>query len=118
MLEVTKILEGGVDLATGDELPRCIVVSNRHNEVSITVKSEDLKKILALFIDGRNRGEVGAAPMELFSHEPRESEVAMNPNPGPVMRVVEDAPPSTDMSDEEFDAGEDYNDSGTGVGSL
>lgn len=123
ILQVTKIIEGGVDLTTGEELPRCIVVSNGYRNHEIPISDANLQALLIMY------GEVfNTAPEEVqeIFEEPKaefgKTEEPTPPNPGPVIRVVrsEDAepPPSTDRSTEGFEAGEEYNDSGTGIGSL
>lgn len=131
MLEVTKIIEGGVDLRTGEELPRCIVISNGHREQEVPIDPLTLRNLVLMYSDMMNATSVVDENPEIFEESTEAVPKPGNgsapaPNPRPTIRVVkadepevEEPTPSSDLIEEDsFEAGEEYDDSGTGIGSL
>ena len=120
MIQLTKILEGGVDITKGVTLPRYLVLSNGLREVSVPVSDEVVQEVASLLADPEP--EVVA---QTFG--PEETAPAGPPGPGPVEHIrvkpvlVKDdpvPPPSTDVEEDTFDPGDEYDDTGTGVSSL
>jgi hypothetical protein len=161
-MQVTKIVEGGINLITGEQLETGIVVSNGQREVTVPVTRESMEKLAHLYADGvmglkksngkpppegvvgygANPGDVGLVGKgsaggiaggvigvgfedEVPDHgplfvpaEPDDEEPGI---PTPSFSDDEDynrPPPSTDTEESGFEPGEEYDDSGTGVGSL
>jgi hypothetical protein len=111
MLEVTKILEGGLDLRTGQELHRGLVITNGRTEVIISIPPEKMEEVVGLIAS-----EFGVAA-------PRaKPQVVKVPNTyvAPISQsaeVFEDTPVDP-IEDEGFKPGEEYVDSDTGLDSL
>lgn len=119
-LIVTKILEGGVDLCTGQELGRCIVISNGVREQEVPIDQQALQSLIVMcseHLESDQAPDVGPGMFEYDEADMHEEDVG---TPSGSLRVVrsEEAPPSTDLVEEKFEAGEEYDDSGTGVSSL
>lgn len=120
-LKVTKILEGGVDLCTGQELGRCIVISNGVRDQEVPIEQQALQNLIMMCTEHPEVGQntdVGPRMFEYDEADYHEEELSA---PTGSLRVVRDeSPPSTDLVEEEraFEAGEEYDDSGTGVSSL
>lgn len=142
MLKITKIIEGGIDLSTREELPRSMVISNGVREVTVALTDHEMENVVQLYIEGLNQEVEGHARQVVHHIEdtipaPREvvhATVTMAP------KVVadhinltlkkkdfesdyEDPPPVANpnvVTDDEngFQPGEEYDDSGTGAASL
>jgi len=115
MLTVTKILEGGIDLTSGAKIEQGIVISNGTQELTLPLDQEDVEKVALLYIQ---MVEASPAPVKRGKKVKEEKP--------PVKLVQQETPveedyenPSSDSDDDEgFEPGEDYADSGTGVGSV
>jgi hypothetical protein len=130
MLEIVKIIEGGIDLRDNTQLPRCIIVSNSHREVAIPISNAGLQALIGLYSD---RGPVSmsahyeepesktAVPT---STTPRNGEVVQMAGSGDVSSTdVSSEPPvqevpGLDEGGEDFEPGDAYSDPGTGAKSL
>ena len=137
-MQLTKIVEGGIDLITGQQLEAGIVVSNGCREITVPVSSDSMEKLAHLYADKVMRLDKGkeAAPEPLPNRDdiPEHNTEIHGPVFVPAIDDVEKpiapvsvftdedytAPPvSTDTTEDDgFEPGEDYDDSGTGVGSL
>jgi len=139
MLQITKIIEGGIDLTSGEQISQGLVVTNGLNEVTIPVSQTSLESVVRLYAQMVEVAQRGGNGIEL-SEEDRETVESWKTDepqmratsPAPVLRAMpgppaeppedfeyEEPPPSSDISDDDgFEPGEDYADSGTGVGSL
>ncbi len=146
-MQVTKIIEGGIDLTTGTELEVGIMVSNGVRELMIPIDEPTLQ-ILSVMVAEANlvsrptplKGQ-GQAPLpeELdktkeesgctCGYEDSEEMTAHNPlcvlsKPPSALkpRLVDETspvPPETPVDEDEgFEPGEEYDDVGTGVSSL
>jgi len=140
MLKVVKITEGGIDLETKTELPRAIVISNGHREVTVPANDIVIKEVVALFAEnggpkpeGAERhlaaahkwplGHGGASsyvdpkspPRNIERPPPSPQPVTMG-SPSPFIEEAEEGPQTPD--DEGFEPGEEFNDGGTGASSL
>lgn len=189
-MQVTKIVEGGIDLITGQKLEAGIVISNGLREITVAVSLQSMEDLAILYADGvanditLTKTSKGNGSSEVFAGDPP------GPNPfstehgvhgtdgipnhdpaihGPVFVPVDEVPlapeiplssmphtagmideilpmtagrvenlpdsmPTPTWGDDEysappvstdhieeasgFEAGEEYDDSGTGVGSL
>lgn len=123
MLKVTKIIEGGIDLETREELSRSIVISNGRREIHVAVNDNVIKELVALFSEN---GVKDLAPAPAPVPQPR------MPRPPPSPRQVasptlpfDDGPPDPPFGienlppeNEGFEPGEEFTDRSTGVGSL
>jgi hypothetical protein len=138
MLQVTKIIEGGIDLTSGEKIDQGIVIHNGIQEVTIPISQQSLESIVLMYaqmveiaeqkgnggipLSPEDRktvqGWVDNAPPQMRPVE--RAPVPPHPRPVPPAPPPEDAsPPSSDIDEEDgFEPGEDYADSGTGVGSL
>jgi hypothetical protein len=119
MLRVTAILEGGLDLEKGEEIPRSIVVTNGKRVVTIPVPDAKVQDLISMFAE--ELGKTVERPPHL---EPQEPKVFTKPTfkreTKPLFEM-EPAEPETHILDEDsqdFKPGEDYDDPGTGVSSL
>ena len=111
MLKVTKILEGGIDLETQKELPRSIVISNGHREVLVTVNDNVIRELTNLLSSNGASARAAPAPQR----------PPMSPRPAATGMLAFDEPDRDDLvqfNDDDFEPGEEFSDSGTGVGSL
>jgi len=132
MLYITKIIEGGIDLMTQQELPRSLVVSNGDREIVIPVNDNVIAEVVELFAENggpQNQNiPVADAPS---AQTPNTSRVAASTNraqrPPPSPQPVNQAPnpfeeeeegPQVVSDEEDFEPGEVFNDIGTGAGSL
>lgn len=121
MLIVTKIMEGGVDLESGNPLPRCIAIGNGKDEVYLPVRDEDLKSLLRLYAESGN-GNLPPKQVvaQAVSNQRKVMAKALDDyaagTEGP-SDYAEPAAPAF-FSDDGMEPGEDYSDSGTGVRSL
>lgn len=136
MLQITKIIEGGIDLTSGQKIEQGIVINNGQQEMTIPVSPDAIEQVVMLYAQSvqsggnghdleppQDFGEFGAM---LADPPPQQMQATPSPVPQPKVSVVatpdsdyEEAPPSSDIDEEEgFQPGEDYADSGTGVGSL
>jgi hypothetical protein len=119
MLQVVKVVEGGIDFRSLEQLPRSLVISNGRREVEISATDEDIEKVVQLFAEVASMdSSVGTAPPP----KPRNREPVRSPEPEqPVNRnwglSQEEEEPEISEPDG-FEPGEAYSDSGTGVGSL
>jgi len=139
MLRVTKILEGGIDLTTQEQLPRSIVISNGRREVVIQVQEDTIGEIVEMLQDDLSRSETkesdasrGVAPPPKRPDPFMEQMVANIPvdrfkMPEPEVQVEQEQevqdydeppPPAQQQQDDGFEPGEAYDDVGTGVSSL
>lgn len=146
MLRVTKILEGGIDLTTKEQLPRSIVIGNSSGkEVIVPVQEDIVQSIAAMIADDVSRDEVMTDEAKdrtkgVIPPRPRlEADLVVNTAPNvPAdhinmeFRMPEDVAEeevqaaeellddysSPPPSDDGFEPGEEYDDVGTGVGSL
>jgi hypothetical protein len=130
MLQVTKIIEGGIDLLSGEKIEQGIVVANGFQEVTIPVSQETLESVVVLYaqfvemaggqIPAVDAPESAPAPTPLVQPQKQFSPTpVLVPQEQETFESDYDAPPpSTDISEDGFEPGEDYEDSGTGVGSL
>jgi len=141
MLTITKIIEGGIDLATREELPRCVVVSNGAREVTVPVPNGAMEKIVQLYIEGLQVERTSHANQVVQSIKGlnivEKAEVVDDlhvrvqpkaPTEHIEMKVevpretsdYDEPPPSSDVVDDDsgFQPGEEYDDSGTGAASL
>ena len=129
MLQVTKIIEGGIDLVSGEQIEQGIVIGNGMQEVTIPVSREVLESVVVMyaqFVEGAaDNGRPMLVPNEhpAVPEQPRRhlppSPVPVVSEPGAFDSDYEVPPPSSDVVDDDgFEPGEDYEDSGTGVGSL
>ena len=123
MLTVTKIIEGGIDLLTKEELPPSIAISNGVIEITVPVSQKAMRGITQLYIGGLGEEIENQAPHLPLTSKPEI--VADQAPPDGIPASVEttisdyDEPPSLKGRDgEEFQPGESYEDSGTGVASL
>lgn len=126
MLKVTKIIEGGIDLETNQELPRTIVVSNGHREVNIPANDNVIRQLIRLFAE--NSEPQDRITLEGASHyvEPTTppstdvSRTSLSPQPVNTAPSLFDDPKEepSEIEDGDFEPGEAFNDGGTGAGSL
>ena len=119
MLKVVKIIEGGINLETKEELPRSIVISNGHREVHVPANDIVIRDVVSLFVDN---GEPKPPEEELLTKAPN---VPQRPPPSPrpasprtAVTFEADEPASDSFDDEGFEPGEEFSDSGTGASSL
>jgi len=127
MLKVVKIIEGGIDLETQEELPRSLIVSNGRREVTVPANDNVIREVVELL------AEMVDAPLDVSM----EAKMRVNsqpvsgsttPRPPPSPRPVSKSPSpfesdeergsQTPFDDEGFEPGEEFNDGGTGAGSL
>ena len=120
MLRVTAILEGGLDLEKGEEIPRSIVVTNGKRTVTIPVPDHKVKEMVDMFAE-----ELGTkAPPDAEPSAPAPAPKAPArptkvPETKALFEVETEAPPSMPVIEEAgFEPGEEYEESGTGVASL
>jgi hypothetical protein len=112
MLKVVKIIEGGINLETQEELPRSIVISNGHREVHVAVNDNVIKELVALFVDNGSPRDVD--PEDVPRMKPRPP-----PSPRPVRTEPESPLESPELDEDDgFEPGEEFRDSGTGASSL
>jgi hypothetical protein len=116
MLKVVKIIEGGIDLETREELPRSIVISDGQREVLVPVNDNVIRELGSLLA-----GNSGSGPVRSRT-KPKNAPLAQSRpvSPQPVAAAIEDPfgaeaelPP-----DEDFEPGEEFSDSGTGASSI
>ena len=125
MLTVVRIIEGGIDLQSKRELPRSIIISNGKSEVHVPVSNDNvIREIVSLYVEDNGGGVVAQAPTPT-----RNVLIGQNaqwdtfPEEQPIQVPVRVPPkPESDYDipydDDGFEPGEEYNDRGTGVGSL
>jgi hypothetical protein len=132
MLYITKIIEGGIDLMTQQELPRSLVVSNGDREIVIPVNDNVIAEVVELFAENggpQNQNipvaDVPSAQTPNTSRAAADANRAQRPPPSP--QPVNQAPnpfeeeeegPQMVPDEEGFEPGEAFNDIGTGAGSL
>ena len=132
MLIITKIIEGGLDLSTNEELPRSIVVSNGSREITLPMANEGMEGLVQLYIDGFQRERTVHANQVVPSVADElvvDAKLKMTPNKSEEYIKLDvqispenepsdyDKPPPVAKEDG-FLPGEDYEDSGTGAASL
>ena len=118
MLQVTKFIEGGYDLTKHSEVPRCIVVGNGVREVVIPVSEESLQPLVQMYAE-----EAVKPAVKGFSAVPEAAMADLPEEPVSIVRRTYPAQPAQEMFESpdqpvEFEPGEEYADSGTGVASL
>lgn len=131
MLKVVKITEGGIDLETKAKLPRAIVVSNGHREVSVPANDIVIKQLVELFaenggpsvtqehvtLDDASRYVEPKSPRPNIERPPPSPQLVQGTSgPSPFNEEAEEGPQM--LNDEGFEPGEEFNDGGTGAGSL
>lgn len=134
MLRVISIIEGGIDLEKGKEIPRSMVVTNGTKVVTVPVPDHVVDELVGLFASELEK-VVEPAPRKMDRPKPanhivvKEITVAETSKPvsagmpkprfevQPLFEEPE-APSSTDLDESGFEPGEEYDDSGTGVSSL
>lgn len=129
-MQVTKIIEGGIDLTTGKELDVGITVSNGIRELMIPIDMATLQ-ILTVMVTEANlldnptpRKGIGMVPEDLNKRPPENLQgmpqlVSVDgPPPTPPENFEADSEPDEIEDEEGFMAGEEYDDTGTGVSSL
>jgi len=128
-LQITRIIEGGIDLLSGQELPQSIVVSNGAREVIVPVSQEVLKEVVVLYAEAESAPENRQERSGFFTPEEEyQPEISNTPTtrkkprlvpaPETPQKEIRDEAVSSDTLDEKFEPGEEYNDAATGVGSL
>ncbi len=112
MLKVIKIIEGGINLETQEELPRSIVISNGQKEVLVAVNDNVIRELIGLL--SSNGAPARAEPAPLLRRPPP------SPRPAEAQMFSLEEPDSGDtvFGDDGFEPGEEFFDSGTGVSSL
>jgi hypothetical protein len=136
MLTITKIIEGGLDLATRQELPRSMVISNGVREISVAMSDHEMENIIQLYIEGlqverktdagqivQHIKETVAPPEEVVKTSVRmmaQKPVGHIEVKFQVPSDYDEPPPTMVPQDDEdgFQPGEEYDDSGTGASSL
>lgn len=127
MLTVTKILEGGVDLASGNPLPRCLVIGNGKDEVYLPIRDEDVREVLKLYADsGNGKKDQARAQAQQVLDLSRQygygalSSGAVRTDPALKLSALPDLPVAhaPQVVDDDYDPGEDYSDPDTGVRSV
>ena len=122
MLRVTKIIEGGIDLTSGEQIEQGMVISNGYREVSVPVPQSELEKVVRLYVEAVEANVATATPPKVSIVPETEAPPAPRPKSvklAPAAPEYEAPPPSTDIDDDSgLEPGEAYDDSGTGVGSL
>ena len=121
MLRVTSILEGGLNLETGKEIPRSMLVTNGVKSVTVPVSDSVVAELVALFAEEmesnlgvRSSSTESAAALSV----PRNKAL---PKAKPEVReLFEPEDTRNGVTGElEFAPGEEYpDDAGTGVASL
>ena len=114
MLTITKFIEGGFDLITKQELPKSIVVSNGKRELVIPITEAQLKELVAMFVDDSSFAYTSSQADLMASPESKSERIQMFEPPE--SQVSDEEIPGDQMED--FEPGEEYSDSGTGVASL
>jgi len=110
LIEIIKILEGGVDLRTGSEEPKSLVLSHRGAQVTMPVSDEQLSIILSLL--GSQEHPQVQRPLPASAPTPSMPKIANAPNNGHHATFVGALP------DEPRLVGEAYDDPETGVASF
>lgn len=123
MLKVVKIIEGGINLETQEELPRSIVISNGYREVHVAVNDNVIRELVALFVDnGEPHQNIPVGDSPNAPTTPRRPIKRPSPSPPPVATTTGDTFEVEDEQvfdeDEGFEPGEEFSDSGTGASSL
>ena len=128
MLRVTKIIEGGIDLTSGEQIEQGMVISNGYREVTVPVPETVLADVVRLYVEAVEANVAAAAPQQTsITPEPKPAPrppvklrpVDSEPASPPPDFEYDSPPPSSDTDDDTgFEPGEDYDDSGTGVSSL
>ena len=119
-MQVTKILEGGIDLTTGKQLGTSIVISNGIREISVPISDgETLDQLIVMVSESNQTTPTDAEELSRTIGPP--------PEPAPRERIPAQAPrlvepdpdPPVLQSDEDgFEPGEEYDDLGTGASSV
>jgi len=121
MLRVTKIIEGGINLETQEELSRSIVISNGRRDVHVPVNDNVIRELVALFSEN---GVAVPAPASAPVPQVRRPPPSPRPVASPTLPFDEGPPDPTfglenqPAEDEGFEPGEEFADGSTGVGSL
>lgn len=117
MLRVTAILEGGLNLETGEEITRSIVVSNGASSVTVPVPESKIRELVELFakeLQGRVPVREEAPPSP-----PRAEPKFKGPRPmKPLFEPEPELEAPSLVDEQDFQPGEEYEESGTGVASL
>lgn len=100
MIEVTKILDGGIDLRSGAQEPRNLVLEHNGAVVTMPISDEQLEVVLSLL--SKSKPEPSAVPARSV---PTERPPA---SPRPV-------PPAPQPVADDMELGESYEDPETGV---
>lgn len=112
MLRVIKIIEGGIDLQSKEQLPRSLVISNGVTEAAIPVSDSDIEKVIELYVESEGIPQPVVSPSSVERRLPS--------SPTPVRKAFETFEPEKPemIEDAGFEPGEDCFDRGTGVESL
>ena len=114
MIVVARIVGEGIDLASGSETPKSLVLSNGQREITLQVDDETIQEVI------RMASESGAIAMSA----PPYPEPTVVPPHVEVPHIEEPAlaPPAMSLDDEEDvtsdGAGDEYDDPATGVASI
>jgi len=127
-MQVIKIIEGGIDLRSGEEISLGLVITNGIREFTIPISSEILNHITLMIAEEKPGKPIVEGPVKPASEIPP---AALSPAGGDLNpfreetqttpRLVEEEPtlPQNPLDEDEgFEPGEEYNDIGTGAGSL
>ena len=118
MIELIKILEGGIDLRTGAEEPRSVVLQNGETQLVMPISSDQLSHILSLLGVGevldpddlQGRQTIPIPDLSSGPKTPRD-----NGTPSFDLGRI---PDGEDGLDDEPESGETYEDEETGVSSF
>lgn len=118
MITVAKIVGESIDLRTGEEVPKSLVLTNGKQEISFPISDEVVMAIVRLMVEGsvveQEEPNVQPEPVEVstglapvVADLPRQKPASAPKAPRPAPEPVQEREP-----------GELYNDALTGVGSL
>lgn len=99
---LTKILEGGIDLRTGGEEPKCVILQSGHAQASMPISDEQFGIILGLL-------QQQADLVEPSGHSTPDEP------PAPVVPMASRPTPEPEP---DFEPGETYADPETGVAAF
>lgn len=134
MLKVVKIIEGGIDLVTQEELPRSLIISNGMREIAVPANDIVIREVVELIAEyAAKPPNVSVEDVSRYTepNAPATPPRANMANPyrrtPPSPQVVNQAPspfedeeegPRMPIDEDGFEPGEEFNDGGTGAGSL
>jgi hypothetical protein len=127
MLRVTKILEGGLNLDRGEEIPRSMVVTNGSKEVIVPIPDSVVQELVDLFTEElASKGKPLGTDKKVVTGQSTSKDTTVEPiiSGGMTGSLFETEPSEPFVEDNAitgdsgFAVGEEYDDSGTGVASL